>query len=240
MERTGQPSRISRGVTATVYCRSILLGAMAALLFAPPLPAVAAVEAMPAVPDEVRAVLAPDDLVLAYEKADATGDGAMDLVIAVYRGARFTEQPDTSADNACELLVFTGSSTGTGTGAQSAWKEAERSREAIDCVDNPVMDRPREMAYHDNLLVKPGAITWSNQGVRRHTTFAFVHHRADGHWYVSSMSQGYVLTNAGSNSDVVMAYGEIASPRDFPLTPMSELKAAPLQRLLDTRTSTDD
>ncbi|MET4676368.1 MULTISPECIES: hypothetical protein [unclassified Luteibacter] len=238
MERTGQPSRISRGVTATVYCRSIVLGAMAALFFAPPLPAMAAVDAMPAVPDEVRAVLAPDDLVLAYEKADATGDGAMDLVIAVYRGARFKEQPDISAGNACELLVFTGS--GPGTGAQSTWKEAERSREAIDCVDNPVMDRPREMAYRDNLLVKPGAITWSNQGVRRHTTFAFVYHRADGHWYVSSMSQGYVLTNAGSNSDVVMAYGEIASPRDFPLTPMSGLKVAPLQRLLDTRTSTDD
>jgi hypothetical protein len=193
---------------------------------------------VPAVPAEVRAVLASNDLVLAYEKTDATGDGVVDLVVAVYRGARFTEQPDTSAGNACELLVFTGS--GPSIGAQRPWKETERSREAIDCVDNPVMDRPREMAYRDNLLVKPGAITWRNQGVRRHTTFAFTYHRADGRWYVGSMSQGYVLTTAGPNGDVLTAYGEIASPREFPLTPMSGLKVEPLQRLLDTRTSTDD
>jgi len=236
MERTRHPYRLSRGGTTTACCRSVVLGAMAAALLAAP-PA-RAEPAVPAVPAEVRAVLASNDLVLAYEKTDATGDGVVDLVIAVYRGARFTEQPDTSAGNACELLVFT--RTRILPDEPVAWKEAERSREAIDCVSNPVMDRPREMAYRDNLLVKPGSITWSNQGIRRHMTLAFTYHRADGRWYVGSMSQGYVLTTAGTDGDVVTAYGEIASPRDFSLTPMSELKVAPLQRLLDTRTSTDD
>jgi hypothetical protein len=188
------------------------------------------------VPVDVRAVLAPNDLVLAYEKTDATGDGAIDLVVAVYRGARLTEQPDTSAGNACELLVF----THAGAEAPAAWKQTERSREAVDCVDNPVMDRPREMAYRDNLLVRPGAITWSNQGFRRHTTFAFAYESHAGRWYVRSMSQGYVLSATGPDGYVGMARGEIVSPRDFPLTPMSKLTVAPLQRLLDAHTSTDD
>lgn len=228
--RTDRPRRTCAQV-ATAYCLSLVLGA------APPAAhAVTTGATHIGVPDDVRTVLAPDDLVLAYAMTDATGDGAVDLVVAVYRGARFTTQPDTSTGNACELLVF----THAGAGAPAAWKETERSREAIDCVDNPVMDRPREMAYRDNLLVKPGAITWSNQGFRRHTTFTFAYEPHAGRWYVRSMSQGYVLSATGPDGYVGMAQGEIVSPRDFPLTPMSKLTVAPLQRLLDARTSTDD
>lgn len=187
---------------------------------------------LPTVPDDVRAAVGDDDLVLAFRKGDLTGDGAQGLVVAVYRGARFQEEPRRGSRNACELVIFANDGV--------RWNETARSRDAIDCVTNPLMDSPKELAYAYDLEIAPRRVRWSNADIRKNHTFEFAYDQARAHWYVHSMSQEFPVERPDDpNAPLGSGHGEIVSPRDFPLTPMEDLDASRLWPLLIEHTRTE-
>lgn len=183
------------------------------------------------VPDDVRKVLANDDLVLAYKKGNLTDDGVEGLVVAVYHGARFADTFRRDARNHCSLIVFSRHA--------DTWKETTRSATAVDCVHNTLMDSPEEMRYVDDLQVSPGTMTWSNQDVGSNQTFDFAYDKQRRNWYVRSMRQGYGVDSEDPDGPMGVRHGEITSPHDLPLTPMSELDAEQWQAVLEKHSRTD-
>jgi hypothetical protein len=185
---------------------------------------------LPSVPEDVRAVLSPDDLVLAFKTGELTGDGTKGLVVAVYPGARYVEEPRHVGKNPCKLIVFT-DHAGT-------WKETARSDSAVDCVNNPYMSRPTEMMGIYDLEVAAGTIRWANATHRQHHTFEFTYDGNKKRWLVHAMSQGFAVPQSPA-PDALMgsAHGEIVSPRDFPVTPMENLDPDRLWPLLVKHTT---
>lgn len=215
---------VTRGVTRLrVAVATTLFASMQALaLPAPPLPNV---------PEDVRAVLSPDDLVLAFRTGELTGDGTKGLVVAVYPGARYVEEPRHGGKNPCKLIVFT-DHAGT-------WKETARSDTAVDCVNNPYMSRPTEMMGIYNLEVAAGTIRWANATHRQHHTFEFTYDGNRKRWFVHAMTQDFpVERSADPDEPMGAAHGEIVSPRDFPVMPMEDLDPDRLWPLLVKHTTT--
>jgi hypothetical protein len=183
------------------------------------------------VPADVRALLAADDIVLAYYKGDVAGTGTTGLVLVVYHGPVAAPQKSGAPRDPCDLIVYEE--------ANREWKEVTRSNDAVDCTDNQLADSSEELIDMDYLHVAPGLITFVNQNVRSNVAFDFYYDNVKHGWYVQSMSQNFLTPPQEPDGHRGTGHGDIAAPDDFPPTRMSELDAERLWPVLLKRTKTE-
>jgi hypothetical protein len=170
-----------------------------------------------AVPNDVRALLALTDTLLAYKPADLYGDGNQAVVIVVRHQVSGKSDYDFD-NNPCELVVL----------RQKNGKlaEADRSTKAVDCTYNDVARNAPAMSLNDNLMVAPASIVYVNQKDKGDNTFHFVWSKQKSAWYLQRAT--------ASNPDGSGVANVSASyPGDFAWTPMSSVDPDAMAEILE-------
>lgn len=198
-------SRLRR-LRRTLFLRALIVGHAAGLIA---LACTAEPIRTPAdsMPNDVRALVAPTDTLLAYKAADLYGDGSPAAVIVVRHQISGQRNYDFD-DNPCELVVL----------RQKNGKlvEADRSTKAVDCTYNDVARNAPAMSLNDNLTATPASIIYINQKDKGDSTFYFAWSKDKNTWYLQRAT--------ASNPDGINVTNVSASyPGDFAWTPMSSL-----------------
>lgn len=194
---------------STMAIGKLLAGCSAALM-------VLACTAAPAntpsitVPQDVRALIAPTDTLLAYKEANLYGDGSWAAVIVVRHPV--SEMSDLDFDhNPCDLRVLRREN--------GKIVEADHSTKAVDCTYNDVERHAPAMSLNDYLKVSPASIVFINQKARGNSTFYFAWSQEKATWYLRRAT----ATNVGDGADInnVRVTDVSASyPKNFGWTPM--------------------
>lgn len=171
-----------------------------------------------AVPQEVRALVAPADTLLAYKASDLYGDGSQAAAIVVRHPA--AEKSDYDFDsNPCDLVVL----------HQINGKliEADHSTKAVDCTYNDVARHAPAMSLNDNLDVSPGSITFVNQQRHGWSSFEFAWSRDKGTWYLHRAT----ASNVDSANNAMQT--TISYPKDLGWTPMAAVDPEAIAEVLE-------
>lgn len=165
------------------------------------------------VPDDVRALVAPTDTLLAYKAADLYGDGSWAAVMVVRHQA--SESSDLDFDhNPCDLLVLRR--------VNGKLVQTDRSRKAVDCTYNDVERHAPAMSLNVYLEVSEGNITFTNQRARGNSSFHFSWSKKKRTWYLRRATATNVENGQGIN-DVKVTDVSASYPRNFGWTPMSSV-----------------
>lgn len=178
------------------------------------------------VPDDVRALVAQTDTLLAYKAADLYGDGSWAAVMVVRHQA--SESSDFDFDhNPCELLVLRRVS--------GKLVQADHSRKAVDCTYNDVERHAPAMSLNVYLQVSPGNIAFTNQKARGNSSFHFSWSKKKGTWYLRRATATNVENGRGIN-DVKVIDVSASYPKNFGWTPMSSVDPDALAEVLIKQT----
>jgi hypothetical protein len=163
------------------------------------------------VPQDVRALVAPTDTLLAYKAADLYGDGSWAAAIVVRH--KTSEMSDLNFEhNPCDLLVLRREN--------GKLVEVDHSKKAVDCTYNDVERHAPAMSLNAYLNVSPASIVFINQKARGNSTFYFAWSKEKAVWYLRRAT----ATNVGSGTDIndVSVTDVSASyPKNFGWIPMS-------------------
>jgi hypothetical protein len=170
-----------------------------------------------AMPNDVRALLAPTDTLLAYKPADLYGDGNQAVVIVIRHQVSGKSDYDFD-NNPCELVVLRQKNGNLA--------EADRSTKAVDCTYNDVARNAPAMSLNDNLTAAPASIVYVNQKDRGDSTFYFAWSKEKSAWYLQRAT--------ASNPDGSGVVNASASyPGDFAWTPMSSVDPDAMAEILE-------
>ena len=129
----------------------------------------------PALPDDVRALVASTDTLLAYKSADLYNDGMQSVVMVIRHPV--TGKSDYDFDsNPCELVVLHRQN--------GKLAETDRSTKAVDCTYNDVARNAHTLSLNDNLTVAPASIVYVNQKDKGDSTFYFAWSKEKNAWYL--------------------------------------------------------
>jgi len=129
----------------------------------------------PAVPDDVRALVASTDTLLAYKSADLYNDGMQSAVIVIRHPV--TGKSDYDFDsNPCELVVLHRQN--------GKLAETDRSKKVVDCTYNDVARNAPALSLNDNLTLAPASIVYVNQKDKGDSTFYFAWSKEKNAWYL--------------------------------------------------------
>ncbi len=182
----------------------------------------APIDTLTTVPNDVRALVASTDTLLAYKPADLYGDGNQAAVIVVRH--HVTGKSDYDFDNnPCELVVL----------RQKNGKlaEADRSMKAVDCTYNDVARNAPAMSLNDNLTVASGSIVYVNQKDKGDSAFHFAWSKEKSAWYL----QRATASNPDGNS---VANVSVSYPGDFAWTPMPSVDPDAMAEVLEKQRKT--
>lgn len=170
------------------------------------------------IPDNIRALLAPSDTLLAYKAADSLeGDG--NGAVIVIRHAL----TDDRSHNPCDLEVLQKKG--------DAFVVASSSNRVVECIYNDIARRAGEMALDDHLDAKPKEITWSNEQTRGHTIFRFAYSSEKSSWYLQRAEVTFA-ENAESG-DGVDVYKEVVNyPDDIAWIAMPDFNPGAIRKVL--------
>ena len=175
------------------------------------------------VPQDVRALIAPTDTLLAYKAADLYGDGSWAAVVVVRHPA--TEMSDLDFDhNPCDLRVLRRQN--------GKIVEVDHSKKAVDCTYNDVERHAPAMSLNDYLTVSPGNITFVNQQRRGWSSFEFAWSKGKGTWYLHRATASNV--DSGNNGTQTT----ISYPKDLGWTPMASIDPDATAEVLERRGKT--
>lgn len=169
-----------------------------------------------AVPQEVRALVAPTGTLLAYKPADLYEDGSQAAVIVVRHPA--SEKSDYDS-NPCDLVVLHR--------VNGKLIEADHSAKAVDCTYNDVARRAPAMSLNDDLDVSPGSITFVNQQRYGWSSFEFAWSKDKGTWYLRRATASSV-DSENNGSQTTISY-----PKDLVWTPMSSVDPEAIAEVLE-------
>ncbi len=174
------------------------------------------------VPNDVRALVAPTDTLLAYKPADLYSDGNQAAVIVVRHQVSGKSDYDFD-NNPCELVVL----------RQKSGKlaEVDRSTKAVDCTYNDVARNAPAMSLNDNLAVAPASIVYVNQKDKGDNTFYFAWSKEKSAWYL----QRATASNPDGNS---VANVSVSYPGDFTWTLMSSVDPDAIAEILEKQGKT--
>lgn len=175
------------------------------------------------VPQDVRALVAPTDTLLAYKTADLYGDGSQAAVIVVRHPA--SAQSDYDFDsNPCDLVVL----------RQENGKltEADHSTKAVDCTYNDVARHAPAMSLNDDLNVSPGSITFVNQQWSGWSSFELAWSTNKGAWYLHRATASNV-DSENNGSQTTISY-----PKDLGWTPMASIDPDAIAEALEKQGKT--
>jgi hypothetical protein len=174
------------------------------------------------VPNDVRALVAPTDTLLAYKPADLYGDGNQAAVIVIRH--HVTGKSDYDFDNnPCELVVLRHKN--------GKLAEADHSTKAVDCTYNDVARNAPAMSLNDNLTLAPTSIVYVNQKDKGDSTFHFAWSKEKSAWYL----QRATASNPDGNrvTNVSVSY-----PENFTWTPMSSVDPDAMAEILEEQGKT--
>lgn len=174
------------------------------------------------IPNEVRAVVASTDTLLAYKPADLYGDGVQAAVIVVRHQVSGKSDYD-FGNNPCELVVLRQK--------DGRFAETDRSTKAVDCTYNDVARNAPAMSLNDNLTVAPASIVYVNQKDKGDSTFYFAWSKEKSAWYL----QRATASNPDGNS---VANVSVSYPGDFAWTPMSSVDPDAMAEILEEQGKT--
>lgn len=170
------------------------------------------------VPDNIRALLAPSDTLLAYKAVDSLGGGGKGAVIVIRHALT-----DDRLHNPCDLKVLQKKN--------DAFVMVSSSNQVAECIYNDLARRASEMVLDDNLHVKTQEITWSNEQVRGHTTYTFAYSSTKSSWYLRRAEATFV-ENAESG-DGVDVYKEVVNyPGDIAWIAMPDFNSGAIRKAL--------
>lgn len=177
-----------------------------------------------AVPNEVRALVAPTDTLLAYKPADLYGDGNQAAVIVIRHQVSGKSDYDFD-NNPCELVVL----------RQQNGKlaEADHSTKAVDCTYNDVARNAPAMSLNDNLTATSASIVYVNQKDKGDSTFYFAWSKEKNTWYL----QRATASNPDGSS---VANVSASYPKDFTWTPMSSIDPDAMAEILEKQGKTSE
>jgi hypothetical protein len=177
------------------------------------------------VPSDIKALLGPNDTLLAYKTFDLLGDGDMDAVIVV----RHTPNASAGSDqNPCDLIVL---QIKNGSLSQVA-----KSDKAVDCIYNAIAKNAGALSLSDNLKLASQQITYVNQQDKSNTQYTFSYSKQKHAWYVSQLVAIFPQNNTQTGSiDVVKE--SVQWPKDFSWTLMSDFDPDKFQDALDKHKS---
>lgn len=175
------------------------------------------------VPQDVRALVAPADTLLAYKAADLYGDGSQAAVIVVRHQA--SEKSDYDFDsNPCDLLVLHQ--------VNGKLIEADHSTKVVDCTYNDVARRTPAMSLNDDLNVSPGSITFANQHRRGWNSFEFAWSKGKSAWYLHRATASNV-DSENNGTQTTVSY-----PKDLGWTPISSVDPEAIAEVLEKQGKT--
>ena len=162
----------------------------------------------PALPDDVRALVASTDTLLAYKSADLYNDGMQSVVMVIRHPV--TGKSDYDFDsNPCELVVLHRQN--------GKLAETDRSTKAVDCTYNDVARNAPALSLNDNLTLAPASIVYVNQKDKGDSTFYFAWSKEKNAWYLQRAT--------ASNPDGTHVSNVSASyPGKLPWATMSSLE----------------
>lgn len=176
------------------------------------------------VPPGIRALLSPTDTLLAYKPLDVPESGGASAVIVVRH-----EPASDRTHNPCDLTILRNEGKTLIVAASSNW--------AVECIYNDITRRANELALDDQLEVKPGQITWSNELVKGHAAFTFAYATETSSWNLQRAEVTY-SENALSGISVNV-YKEVASyPGDFPRIALSDFNPRAIRAALSRHRET--
>jgi hypothetical protein len=175
------------------------------------------------VPNDVRALVAPTDTLLAYKPADLYGDSNQAAVIVVRHPVSGKSDYDFDS-NPCELVVLRREN--------GKLAEADRSTKAVDCTYNDIARNAPAMALNHNLTATPASIVYINQKDKGGSTFYFAWSKEKNAWY---LQQATASNPDGSSVTNVSA----SYPRDFAWTPMSSVDPDAMAEILEKQGKTN-
>lgn len=169
-------------------------------------------DAVPAVPDEIRAFVPQDSTLLAYKRFDLTGDGNEDVVLIIRHPV--TETYADYSKNPCDLIVLHNEGHDFKLVAKGSkvidctYKNFERKRASrSDDLNDLIELKLREIIYH-NEKERPG-----------NATFRFELSKKRGVWRLDEIE----VVHVRSGEKEVEVFEQKASyPRDFGLITMDE------------------
>lgn len=175
-----------------------------------------------AVPNEVRALVAPTDTLLAYKPADLYGDGNQAAVIVVRHQTSGKSDYDFDS-NPCELVVL----------RQQNGKltKVDHSTKAVDCTYNDVARNAPAMSLNDNLTATSASIVYVNQKDKGDSTFYFAWSKEKNTWYLQRAT-------ASNPDDSSVANVSASYLKDFTWTPMSSVDPDAMAEILEKQGKT--
>lgn len=177
------------------------------------------------VPENVRALVAPTDKLLAYKPADLYGDGTPGAVLVVRHQA--SEKSDYDFENnPCELIVLHQ--------RKNKLVEVAHSKKTVDCTYNDVARNAPALSLNDNLLLAPGSIVYVNQKEKGDSTFYFAWSKERNAWYL----QRATASNPDSGSNI--AHVGAIYPGNLAWTPMSSVDPEAIAEVLQKQGKTTD
>lgn len=175
------------------------------------------------VPQDVRALIAPTDTLLAYKAADLYGDGSRAAVIVVRHQA--SEKSDYDLDsNPCDLVVLHQ--------VNGKLVEADHSTKVVDCTYNDVARHAPAMSLNDYLHVAPRSITFVNQQRYGWSSFEFAWSKGKRAWYLHRATASNV-DSENNGTQTTISY-----PKDLGWTPMSSVDPEAIAEVLERRGKT--
>lgn len=175
------------------------------------------------VPQDVRALIAPTDTLLAYKAADLYGDDSWATVIVVRHYA--SEMSDLDFDsNPCDLVVLHQ--------VNGKLTETDHSTKAVDCTYNDVARHAPAMSLNDDLHVAPGSITFVNQQRYGWSSVEFAWSKGKRAWYLLRATASNV-DSENNGTQTTISY-----PKDLGWTPMSSTDPEAIAEVLERRGKT--
>lgn len=171
------------------------------------------------IPDDVRALVAPTDTLLAYKSADIYGDGTRAATIVVRHPVSGSNDYDFDS-NPCELVILR-EENGT-------LAVVGRSTGAVDCTYNDVARNAKTMSLNDNLTARPGNVIYVNQKDKGYSSFHFAWSGQNHAWYLQRVTATYP-------DGVNVAEASASYPEDFAWTTLSSVDPEAMAELLDKR-----
>lgn len=169
------------------------------------------------VPNDVRALVAPTDTLLAYKPADLYGDGTQGAVIVIRHQINGKSDYDFD-NNPCELVVLRREN--------GKLTETDHSTKAVDCTYNDAARNAPAMSLNDNLAVASASIAYVNQKDKGDSTFYFAWSKEKNTWYL----QRATASNPDGSS---VANVSALYPKDFAWTPMSSVDPDAMAKILE-------
>jgi hypothetical protein len=170
-----------------------------------------------AVPNDVRALVAPADTLLAYKAADLYGDGNPAAVIVVRHPVNGKSDYDFD-NNPCDLVVLRQKN--------GKFVVADRSTKTVDCTYNDVARNAKAMSLNDNLTATLASIVYVNQKDKGDSTFYFSWSKDKDAWYL----QRATASNPEGSSVINVS---ASYPGDFGWTTMSSVDPDAMAEMLE-------